>query len=30
MSIEIIQMFGMGITDINDLITNTGGACFGI
>ena len=29
MSIEIIQMFGMGITDINDLITNTGGACFG-
>jgi glycopeptide antibiotics resistance protein len=28
-SIEIIQMFGMGSTDINDLITNTVGTCLG-
>lgn len=28
-SIEIIQMFGRGATDINDLITNTAGACLG-
>ena len=27
--IEILQMFGRGSTDINDLITNTVGACFG-
>lgn len=27
--IEIVQMFGMGATDINDLITNTVGACLG-
>ncbi len=29
MSIEIAQMFGTGATDINDLITNTLGACVG-
>lgn len=28
-SIEIVQMFGMGATDINDLITNTAGTCLG-
>ena len=28
-SIELIQMFGLGITDINDLMTNTAGACLG-
>ena len=28
-SIEIVQMFGCGETDINDLITNTVGACLG-
>jgi glycopeptide antibiotics resistance protein len=28
-SIEIVQMFGMGTTDINDLITNTIGTCLG-
>ena len=28
-SIEIVQMFGCGATDINDLITNTIGACLG-
>ena len=28
-SIEIVQMFGMGSTDINDLITNTVGTCLG-
>ena len=28
-SIEIVQMFGCGATDINDLITNTVGACLG-
>ena len=27
--IEIVQMFGMGATDINDLITNTLGTCLG-
>lgn len=27
--IEIVQMFGRGSTDINDLITNTLGACLG-
>ena len=29
LSIEIAQMFGTGATDINDLITNTAGACLG-
>jgi len=29
LSIEIVQMFGWGSTDINDLITNTVGACLG-
>lgn len=29
LSIEIVQMFGRGSTDINDLITNTAGACLG-
>lgn len=29
LSVELIQMFGMGITDINDLITNTIGTCLG-
>ncbi len=29
LSIEIVQMFGFGTTDINDLITNTVGACLG-
>lgn len=29
LSVEIIQMFGCGATDINDLITNTIGACAG-
>ena len=28
-SIEIVQMFGWGSSDINDLITNTIGACLG-
>ena len=28
-AIEVIQMFGRGATDINDLITNTAGACLG-
>ena len=28
-SIEIVQMFGCGATGINDLITNTIGACLG-
>lgn len=28
-SIEVIQMFGRGATDINDLITNMLGACLG-
>lgn len=29
LSIELIQMFDMGTTDINDLITNTAGCCLG-
>ena len=29
LSVEIAQMFGTGTTDINDLITNTLGACIG-
>ena len=29
LAIELVQMFGRGATDINDLITNTAGACFG-
>lgn len=29
LSVEIVQMFGCGTTDINDLITNTAGACLG-
>ena len=29
LSIEIVQMFGWGSTDINDLITNTAGVCLG-
>ena len=29
LSIEIVQMFGRGLTDINDLITNTVGASLG-
>ena len=29
LSIEIVQMFGFGTTDINDLITNTVGVCLG-
>lgn len=29
LSVELIQMFGWGSTDINDLITNTVGACLG-
>lgn len=29
LSIETAQMFGSGISDINDLITNTAGACVG-
>lgn len=29
LSVEIAQMFGTGTTDINDLITNTVGACVG-
>lgn len=29
LSVEIIQMFGRGATDVNDLITNTAGACLG-
>lgn len=28
-SVEFVQMFGCGSTDINDLITNTAGACIG-
>lgn len=26
---ELIQMFGLGITDVDDLMTNTAGACLG-
>lgn len=29
LSVELVQMFGWGSSDINDLITNTAGACFG-
>ena len=29
LTIECIQMFGLGITDVNDLMTNTAGACLG-
>ena len=29
LSVEIVQMFDWGSTDVNDLITNTVGACFG-
>ena len=29
LSVELIQMFGFGTTDINDLITNTAGTCLG-
>ena len=29
LSVEIVQMFGWGSSDINDLITNTAGACLG-
>lgn len=29
LSVELVQMFGWGSSDINDLITNTIGACFG-
>lgn len=29
LSVEIAQLFGFGTTDINDLITNTFGACLG-
>jgi glycopeptide antibiotics resistance protein len=29
LSVEIVQMFGWGSTDINDLITNTAGVCLG-
>lgn len=29
LSVECVQMFGCGSTDINDLITNTVGACIG-
>lgn len=29
LAVEMIQMFGRGVTDINDLITNTVGACLG-
>lgn len=29
LSVELVQMFGWGTTDINDLITNTLGTCMG-
>ena len=29
LAVEIVQMFGWGSTDINDLITNSTGACLG-
>lgn len=29
LAVEIVQMFGWGSSDINDLITNTAGACLG-
>lgn len=28
--IELTQMFGLGITDVNDLMTTTAGACLGL
>lgn len=30
LAIELAQMFGLGITDVNDLMTNTAGACLGL
>ena len=30
LAIELTQMFGLGITDVNDLMTNTAGACLGL
>ncbi len=29
LAVEIVQMFGWGSSDINDLMTNTAGACIG-
>lgn len=29
LAVEIVQMFGRGATDVNDLITNTAGTCVG-
>ena len=29
MDVDIVQMFGWGSSDINDLMTNTAGACIG-
>lgn len=29
LAVELVQMFGIGATDINDLITNTVGVCLG-
>ena len=29
LTIELVQMFGRGASDVNDLITNTAGACLG-
>ena len=29
LTIELVQLFGRGVTDINDLISNTAGTCFG-
>lgn len=29
LAVELVQMFGRGATDVNDLITNTVGACLG-
>ena len=29
LAVEIVQMFGWGSSDINDLMTNTVGACLG-
>ena len=30
LAIELTQMFGLGITDVNDLMTTTAGACLGL
>ena len=30
LAIELMQMFGLGITDVNDLMTTTAGACLGL